>query len=73
MDASKVAALCSLLGSLLAEPGERFPDKAAARSYLALCYQFCYAWAAGGNLLESFRRPFDEFIKRQFEIFEEGE
>ncbi|XP_045541953.1 dynein axonemal heavy chain 6 [Papilio machaon] len=73
VDASKVAALCSLLGSLLAEPGERFPDKSAARSYLALCYQFCYAWAAGGNLLESFRRPFDEFIKRQFETFEEGE
>lgn len=68
-----MVAMCSLLGSLLREHGERFADKAALRSYLALCFQFSYVWSAGGNLLEVHRRSFDEFVKSQFETFEEGE
>ncbi|CAG5008078.1 unnamed protein product [Parnassius apollo] len=73
VEASKVAAMCSLLGSVLAEPGERLTERAALRSYLALCFLFSYVWAVGGNLLHDHRRAFEQFVKRQFEQFEEGE
>ncbi|XP_045784195.1 dynein axonemal heavy chain 6 [Maniola jurtina] len=73
VDISKVAALCSLLGALLSEQGDRFADKAAVKVYIAHCFIFCYVWSIGGNILEMNRKPFEELIKRQFETFEEAE
>lgn len=73
VDISKVAATCSLLGALLAEPGERFSEKAAIKTYMAHCFIFCYVWCIGGNIYELNRKAFEEVIKRQFEEFEEAE
>lgn len=73
VDISKVSALCCLLGALLSEPGDRFSDKAAVKVYIAHCFIFCYVWNIGGNILETNRKPFEELIKRQFEVFEEAE
>ncbi|XP_047524724.1 dynein axonemal heavy chain 6 [Pieris napi] len=73
VDISKISALCYLMGALLSEPGERFPDKAAVKTYIAYCFIFCYVWCIGGNILEINRKAFEEVIKRQFEAFEEAE
>ncbi|KAJ8737519.1 hypothetical protein PYW08_000114 [Mythimna loreyi] len=73
VDISKVSAVCFLLGALLAEPGDRFPDKAYIKVYIAHCFIFCYVWCIGGNILEEGRKRFEEVIKRQFEQFEEAE
>ncbi|KAI8430876.1 hypothetical protein MSG28_001009 [Choristoneura fumiferana] len=73
VDISKVSALCYLMGALLAEPGERFSDKAAIKVYIAYCFIFCYVWTIGGNIYEANRKPFEEIVKRQFEEFEEAE
>ncbi|XP_026730807.1 dynein heavy chain 6, axonemal [Trichoplusia ni] len=73
VDISKVSALCYLLGALLSEPGERFPDKAAIKVYIAHCFIFCYIWCIGGNILEGNRKTYEELIKRQFELYEEAE
>ncbi|CAH4038360.1 unnamed protein product [Pieris brassicae] len=73
VDISKISALCYLMGALLSEPGERFPDKAAVKTYIAYCFIFCYVWCIGGNILEMNRKAFEEVIKRQFEAFEEAE
>lgn len=73
MDISKVTALCNLLAALLAEPGERFPEKAAIKLYIAHCFIFCYTWCVGGNIMEDYRKPFEEVIKRQFEEYQEAE
>ncbi|XP_072930463.1 dynein axonemal heavy chain 6 isoform X2 [Epargyreus clarus] len=73
VDISKVSALCYLLGALLSEPGDRFPDKQAIRVYIAHCFIFCYVWAIGGNILEANRKGFEELVKRQFEEFAEAE
>ncbi|XP_063373463.1 dynein axonemal heavy chain 6 [Cydia amplana] len=73
VDISKVSALCYLMGSLLSEPGERFADKAAIKTYIAYCFIFCYIWCIGGNILEGNRKGFEEVVKRQFEEFEEAE
>ncbi|CAB3225668.1 unnamed protein product [Arctia plantaginis] len=70
---SKITALCNLLAALLAEPGERFPEKAAIKLYIAHCFIFCYTWCVGGNIMEDNRKPFEEVVKRQFEEFEEAE
>lgn len=68
-----MSALCYLLSALLGEPGERFPDKQAIRTYIAHCFIFGYVWCIGGNILESGRKGFEEVVKRQFEEFEEAE
>ncbi|RVE44268.1 hypothetical protein evm_011063 [Chilo suppressalis] len=73
VDISKISALCYLLSALLSEPGERFPEKAAIKMYIAHCFIFCYIWCIGGNILESNRKGFEEVVKRQFEEFEEAE
>ncbi|XP_021206053.2 dynein axonemal heavy chain 6 isoform X1 [Bombyx mori] len=73
VDISKVSAQCFLLGALLAEPGDRFADKAALKIYIAHCFIFCYVWCIGGNILEMNRQSFEEVIKRQFEEYEEAE
>lgn len=73
VDISKVSALCCLLGALLSEPGDRFSDKAAVKVNIAHCFIFCYVWTIGGNILEANRKPFEELIKRQFEVFEDAE
>ncbi|XP_053624487.1 dynein axonemal heavy chain 6 isoform X1 [Plodia interpunctella] len=73
VDISKVSAICYLMGALLSEPGERFPDKAAVKTYIAHCFIFCYVWCIGGNIIEANRKPFEEVIKRQFEEYEEAE
>ncbi|XP_026758308.2 dynein axonemal heavy chain 6 [Galleria mellonella] len=73
VDISKVSAICYLMGALLSEPGERFPDKAAIKMYIAHCFIFCYVWCIGGNILEMNRKAYEEVIKRQFEAFEEAE
>ncbi|XP_037299908.1 dynein heavy chain 6, axonemal isoform X2 [Manduca sexta] len=73
VDISKVSAICFLLGALLAEPGDRFADKAAIKVYIAHCFIFCYVWCIGGNILEINRKGYEEVIKRQFEEFEEAE
>ncbi|PZC80020.1 hypothetical protein B5X24_HaOG215489 [Helicoverpa armigera] len=73
VDISKVSAICYLLGALLSEPGDRFPDKAAIKVYIAQCFIFCYVWCIGGNILEENRKLYEEVIKRQFEIYEEAE
>ncbi|KOB72814.1 Dynein heavy chain 6, axonemal, partial [Operophtera brumata] len=73
VDISKVSALCFLLGALLSEPGERFADKAAIKTYIAYCFIFSYIWCIGGNILENNRSGFEEVIKGQLEEFEEAE
>ncbi|KAJ8737210.1 hypothetical protein PYW07_000481 [Mythimna separata] len=73
VDISKVSAVCYLLGALLSEPGDRFPDKAYIKVYIAHCFIFCYVWCVGGNILEDGRKRYEELIKRQFEQFEEAE
>lgn len=73
MDISKVSAICSLLSALLAEPGERFADKAAVKLYMAHCFVFAYIWCVGGNVVESHRQIIEDKVKRQFEEFEEAE
>lgn len=73
MDISKINALCHLLQALLQEPGDKFPDKQAVKTYIAHCFIFCYVWCIGGNILEHNRKPYEEIIKRQFEEFEEAE
>ncbi|VVC96959.1 unnamed protein product, partial [Leptidea sinapis] len=64
VDISKVSATCYLLGALLAEPGDRFPEKAAVKLYIAHCFIFCYVWAIGGNILETNRKGFEEISNR---------
>ncbi|XP_022832877.1 dynein heavy chain 6, axonemal [Spodoptera litura] len=73
VDISKASAICYLLGSLLSEPGDRFPDKAAIKVYIAHCFIFCYVWCIGGNILEENRKLLEELVKRQFEQYEEAE
>lgn len=73
VDISKASAVCYLLGALLSEPGDRFPDKAAIKVYIAHCFVFCYVWCIGGNILEENRKLLEEVVKRQFEQYEEAE
>ncbi|CAH0703555.1 unnamed protein product [Spodoptera exigua] len=73
VDISKVSAVCFLLESLLSEPGDRFPDKAAIKVYIAHCFIFCYVWCIGGNILEENRKLLEELVKRQFEQYAEAE
>ncbi|KAJ2954382.1 hypothetical protein O0L34_g2646 [Tuta absoluta] len=73
VDNAKLNTLCQLLGALLLEPGDRFPDKQAVKVYIAHLFIFCYVWAIGGNVYDTDRRPYEELIKRQFEEYEEAE
>lgn len=68
MDVSKVMMLCSLMQSLLCEPGmiEKTMDRSQARSVICQAFIISYIWSLGGNLLDQYRDKFETFVADQF-------
>ncbi|XP_076377925.1 dynein heavy chain at 16F [Megalopta genalis] len=69
VDIGKAAMTCSVIESLLSEPGaiERTTDKARIKSFITQVFLFAYLWAVGGNVVDASRTSFEEFTRNQFE------
>lgn len=60
--------MCSLVQSLLCEPGliEKTLDRNRARTVICQAFVFSYIWSVGGNLLDQHREKFETFVADQF-------
>ena len=70
VDISKVSTLCALLESLIFQDhGPPDPKMDSVRLHPLICtvFVFCYAWAIGGNLVESSIDIFDSQIREMFQ------
>ncbi|KAL4640265.1 dynein heavy chain 6, axonemal [Arapaima gigas] len=69
VDISKVTTLCCLLEALLLGKDGLQPNMDPSKLNTMLCqtFVFCYLWAVGGNLTESYWDAFDSFVRQQFE------
>ncbi|XP_075229380.1 dynein heavy chain at 16F [Lycorma delicatula] len=69
VDISKVSMLCSLMESLLTEPGviDKNLDKSRLKTLICQIFIFSYLWALGGNLIDESQEKFDHFVNEQFE------
>ncbi|XP_030643583.1 dynein heavy chain 6, axonemal [Chanos chanos] len=69
VDISKVTTLCCLLEALLLSKGapDLNVDSGKLNSMLCQTFVFCYLWAVGGNLMDSYWDSFDTFVRQQFE------
>lgn len=67
--------LCSLMESLLTEPGvwDKNMDKSRAKTMICHIFAFSYIWALGGNLSDSSQEKFDAFCKEQFEEYQDAQ
>ncbi|XP_029013318.1 dynein axonemal heavy chain 6 isoform X2 [Betta splendens] len=65
---SKVSTLCSLLEALLLGKGspDFKMDPKTLNCVLCQTFIFCYLWAIGGNLMNSYWDAFDSFVTEQF-------
>lgn len=61
--------ICSLMESLISEPGllETMLDRSRSRCVLCQTFLFSYLWSLGGNLMDSSRDKFEVFVHEQFE------
>lgn len=61
--------ICSLIESLVVQPGllEKTLDRSRSRSILCQTFIFSYLWSVGGNLLDSSREKFEIFVHDQFD------
>ena len=69
VDISKVVTLCKLLESLLLVSNNVDLKADAPKLNPIVCstFVFCYLWAIGGNITDTYWDAFDSFVRRQFE------
>lgn len=69
VDISKVNMVCSLLESILIEPGaiDKNLDKSRLSVFIVQSFIFSYIWGIGGNIIDESREIFDVFVSNQFE------
>ncbi|KAK0176317.1 hypothetical protein PV328_000464 [Microctonus aethiopoides] len=69
VDISKVNMVCSLLESILIEPGaiNKNLEKSRLSVFIVQSFIFSYIWGIGGNIIDESREIFDVFVSNQFE------
>lgn len=60
--------MCSLIESILSDPEavEKGADKSRLKQFIGLVFVFSLLWSVGGNLLDSSREKFEEFVQSRF-------
>lgn len=61
--------ICSIIESLVKQPGamEKIGEKSRVRGFLCQTFIFAYLWGLGGNLGELTREQFESYVREQFE------
>ncbi|RZF48033.1 hypothetical protein LSTR_LSTR002099 [Laodelphax striatellus] len=69
VDISKITMICSMMQSLVTEPGvwDKSLDKSRLKTIIAQIFLFSFIWSIGGNLLDDSQQKFDEYASSQFE------
>jgi dynein heavy chain len=69
VDISKATMMCKLMESLMRLPNalDMKEDISCIKSFLCRSFLFAYMWSVGGNIIDSSREMFEEFVRHQFE------
>ncbi|KAG7211512.1 hypothetical protein KM043_010780 [Ampulex compressa] len=69
VDISKASMACSIMDSILLEPGamDKLMEKSRMKTFLTQSFIFAFLWSVGANIIDSSRELIEVFVKEQFD------